>query len=295
MSRGVYRRQAVARPPKFCTVDGCGKIAVGPRCPMHHARWYRTGTVDPSPRRVATPRLRIGRLWSEDRHRERQARLGTPISRLLANVEYDTAGGCWLWTGDASKAGYGRWKLAGRRGLAHRLSWEIHRGAIPPGLLVMHRCDTPPCVNPTHLSIGTQRDNMLDCMSKGRHRPGSQPRLDGATDRTSMTRARRRRVFAGCDGRCECGADLAVTGYEVDHQLPLALGGPEDDGNLRALCPPCHRLKTAADQTRISKTKRMRKLRLDVPREPSKHPLKGRGFDETRTRGFDGKVRERDR
>ena len=77
-------------------------------------------------------------------------------------------GGCWLWTGAKDRDGYG--VIAdGRRTLAaHRVSYELHNRALPPGSLVMHSCDTPACVNPAHLSVGTKRTNALDMTRKGR-------------------------------------------------------------------------------------------------------------------------------
>ena len=57
---------------------------------------------------------------------------------------------------------------------AHRYSWMIHRGAIPIGVFVLHTCDTPACVNPQHLFLGTNQDNITDMMSKGRHVAGGQ-------------------------------------------------------------------------------------------------------------------------
>lgn len=76
--------------------------------------------------------------------------------------------GCWEWTGNRNDEGYGRLWLDGRRVYAHRRSWELFMGPIPPGLCVLHRCDNPPCCNPEHLFIGTKGDNMRDAMSKGR-------------------------------------------------------------------------------------------------------------------------------
>lgn len=79
--------------------------------------------------------------------------------------------GCWLWLGNWTQNGYGAVKHSGRwlTG-AHRLFYELHRGEIPDGLLVCHKCDTPVCVNPDHLFLGTQSDNMRDKVRKGRHK-----------------------------------------------------------------------------------------------------------------------------
>lgn len=76
--------------------------------------------------------------------------------------------GCWLWTGHAKETGYGVicWNLRPIR--AHRLSWILFRGEIPKNLHVLHKCDTPSCVNPDHLFLGTHSDNMQDCLSKNR-------------------------------------------------------------------------------------------------------------------------------
>ncbi len=79
--------------------------------------------------------------------------------------------GCWIWTSGWDKAGYGHSTGNVR---AHRLSWEIHVGDVPSGMLVCHKCDTPCCVNPNHLFLGTPQDNMSDKVSKGRQASGEQ-------------------------------------------------------------------------------------------------------------------------
>jgi len=87
--------------------------------------------------------------------------------------------GCWLWLGSTRSNGYGTIKLGGGRGVrpriigAHRWSWELHRGPIPDGLQVNHHCDTRLCVNPDHLFLGTQHDNMVDaCRKRRMNAPG---------------------------------------------------------------------------------------------------------------------------
>jgi len=80
-------------------------------------------------------------------------------------------GPCWVWTGAKStKFGYGSMGGApGQKGIkTHRLSWEIHYGQIPNELWVLHKCDNPPCVNPSHLFLGDASDNAKDAASKGR-------------------------------------------------------------------------------------------------------------------------------
>lgn len=83
---------------------------------------------------------------------------------------------CWLWIA-GQRFGYGGFWLEGKTRLAHRVSWVLHNGVIPEGMCVLHTCDTPLCVNPRHLFLGTYADNTKDCIEKGRFGGGGYRKL----------------------------------------------------------------------------------------------------------------------
>jgi hypothetical protein len=96
----------------------------------------------------------------------------TDQERFWPRVDRDGPGGCWSWTGAKGRKGYGH--VSVRRlpvkGLAHRLSYLIHKGEFDPDLEIMHDCDNPSCVNPDHLRAGTHDENMKDAALRGRLR-----------------------------------------------------------------------------------------------------------------------------
>ena len=84
-----------------------------------------------------------------------------------------TESGCWLWIGATNPAGYGKMGIRVDRNKyryidSHRISHILFKGEIPEGIQVLHQCDNPSCVNPEHLFLGTQVNNMQDMISKGR-------------------------------------------------------------------------------------------------------------------------------
>ena len=86
------------------------------------------------------------------------------------NIEIIPWSGCWLWLGPTNR-GYGSLWYSWIKSLAHRVSWELFRGPIPDGLYVLHKCDIKCCVNPDHLYVGTQADNIQDTMNSPNYMP----------------------------------------------------------------------------------------------------------------------------
>ena len=96
------------------------------------------------------------------------------LNRFNKKIEMIPECGCWIWMGSLDTKGYGGTSIKGKNIGAHRLSWQLYRGSIPNGLFVCHHCDTPSCVNPYHLFLGSNRDNILDAIKKNKFQIGTQ-------------------------------------------------------------------------------------------------------------------------
>jgi hypothetical protein len=75
---------------------------------------------------------------------------------------------CWIWKSYKTPYGYGQFEYKCKTHKSHRFSWLLYKGEIPKGMLICHKCDNPPCVNPDHLWLGTPKENMQDMSSKKR-------------------------------------------------------------------------------------------------------------------------------
>lgn len=88
--------------------------------------------------------------------------------RFWSKVNKSEGDGCWIWTGCKTKNGYGRFLFDGKVRIATRIALILSGKTPPEGLLILHKCDNPPCVNPGHLFVGTMKDNQQDAAAKGR-------------------------------------------------------------------------------------------------------------------------------
>lgn len=124
-------------PEGACVIQKCGnKLCVNPK--HLYLGHKRSGSI--------TPVLqRFEKLFAK----------GTPTD-------------CWEWQSTKNQGGYGRLRVDGRLQVAHRVSYRLYVGELSEDICVLHKCDNPGCVNPSHLFLGTQSDNMIDCSRKGR-------------------------------------------------------------------------------------------------------------------------------
>lgn len=113
------------------------------------------------------PESEVERYQRERRPRGAGSHRATVDERFWHQVRKGEGDACWEWDG-LNNRGYGLIRSNGQRFYAHRFSWIQAHGPIPDGLFVLHRCDNPPCVRPSHLFLGTKKDNARDMILKGR-------------------------------------------------------------------------------------------------------------------------------
>jgi endogenous inhibitor of DNA gyrase (YacG/DUF329 family) len=163
-----YRRRPTGRHPRYCS-PRCRELARPPRPRIHPHRCAECGAEFWTPK--ARTRFCSYRCSLRATGRRRSERTRTTFwARFWARVAKSED--CWLWQGPLLRDGYGQVSTNGRPKPAHRISWEAADGPIPTGLYVLHRCDTPACVRPEHLFLGTAADNYADSRAKGRNTRG---------------------------------------------------------------------------------------------------------------------------
>ena len=123
--------------------------------------------------------------------------------------------GCWIWTEQIDKRTdhlpYGEFWFQGKGVPAHRAAWILYKGVIPEGRIVCHSCDVPYCVNPSHLFIGTHKDNTADMMAKGRHEPMRVTRLGERNNMTKLTAVQAMAIFNAIGNQYEIADAFGVT------------------------------------------------------------------------------------
>lgn len=115
---------------------------------------------------------RFAKKQAEKTHAPRKKRKLIIVSfeRLISNTDKsNNPNDCWNWMKSKNGKGYGKTCSGGKLHYTHRLSWSLVNGEIPDGLFVLHKCDNPSCINPEHLFIGTQKENLEDMIKKGRN------------------------------------------------------------------------------------------------------------------------------
>lgn len=241
--RRVWKRGTIdlpVREQRTCSVEGCDK-AHNSRgyCRLHYGRLLRTGTVD-DPIRERSPIVAClvdgcdkpgpSRGYCHGHYRRLRiygSPTGAPrppepptsedaMARVRQHVKTSDPNACWEWQGTINNQGYGALRFGGKQYKAHRFSYEIHRGPIPAGLMICHKCDNPPCVNPDHLYAGTARENSRDAVDRDRRPKGE--RIGRAVLTPGMVRKIRKLRGEGCTAR-EIAERFKVSKSAVNHVI----------------------------------------------------------------------------
>lgn len=118
--------------------------------------------------------------------------------------------GCWEWQGQTDKGGYGTISINDRNKRAHRMSYELAYGELPAELDVLHTCDNPTCVNPSHLFLGTDVDNMRDKVAKDRQCKGESHGMSKLTEEQVLEIRRRYKRYAKVDNTVTLAREFGV-------------------------------------------------------------------------------------
>lgn len=116
------------------------------------------------------------------------------LDQRLSVSSVRAANGCLVWNGARSAEGYGHMSIEGRSTLVHRLAWQVANGPIPAGMFICHRCDNPPCIEVSHLFVGSPADNHRDMVvkrRKARLAGSSNPRAKLTADTVAAVRGAR--------------------------------------------------------------------------------------------------------
>lgn len=131
-------------------------------------------------------------------------------SRFWSKVNKKLKSKCWVWTGACSN-GYGFFGIKGISYKAHRVAYEMKHGPIPKGKLICHHCDNRPCVRPSHLFIGTQKDNIKDAIQKGRMGKGE------ANGNSKLTEKQVKQIRADIRSERKIASEYNVSKSAVHH------------------------------------------------------------------------------
>ena len=137
----------------MCTIEGCEKpVFIKKRgwCNMHYQRWRKGLDMHQPPKRSG----------------------GTLAERFASFIEIAPSDECLEWPGYRGTRDYGHFTYQNKLRKAHIVSYELHVGPISSGMVIRHKCDNPPCVNPRHLQIGMQAENVRDAVERGRWQIG---------------------------------------------------------------------------------------------------------------------------